>query len=134
MAKRRRFAAEFKATVVLEALSGESSQAELCRRHNLSKKQLAKWKRQLLENAATLFESPDKWPNDAIERIAQLEQFVGRLTLALDIEKSLDLVGLNPSEKREVVEVLRADYSVSTGAVSIINRKTTLVKKSSAMK
>ena len=27
---------EFKAEVVLEALRGESSQAELCRRHNLS--------------------------------------------------------------------------------------------------
>ena len=32
MAKRRRFTAEFKAEVVLEALSGESSQVELCRR------------------------------------------------------------------------------------------------------
>ena len=33
--KRRNFTPEFKAEVVLEALSGESSQAELCRRHNL---------------------------------------------------------------------------------------------------
>ena len=31
--KRRTFTAEFKAEVVLEALTGESSQAELCRRH-----------------------------------------------------------------------------------------------------
>ena len=31
MAKRRKFTAKFKAKVVLEALSGESSQAELCR-------------------------------------------------------------------------------------------------------
>ena len=31
MAKRRRFAPEFKAELVIEALSGESSQAELCR-------------------------------------------------------------------------------------------------------
>ena len=36
MAKRRRFTPKFKAEVVLEALSGESSQAELCRRYNLS--------------------------------------------------------------------------------------------------
>ena len=36
MAKRRRFTAKFKAEVVLEALHGESSQAELCRCHNLS--------------------------------------------------------------------------------------------------
>ena len=32
MAKRRRFTPEFKAEVVIEALSGESSQAELCRK------------------------------------------------------------------------------------------------------
>ena len=34
--KRRNFTPEFKGQVVLEALSGESSQAEVCRRHNLS--------------------------------------------------------------------------------------------------
>ena len=38
MAKRRRFTAKFKAEVVLEALGSESSQAELCRCHNLSEK------------------------------------------------------------------------------------------------
>ncbi len=52
MAKRRRFTAELKAEVVLEALSGESSQAELCRRQNLSEDQLSKWKHQLVDNAA----------------------------------------------------------------------------------
>ena len=87
MAKRRRFTPEFKAEVVIEALSGQSSQAEVCRRHNLSEEQLSKWKRQLLESAATLFESTDKQSNDSIERIAQLEQLVGRLSLALEIQK-----------------------------------------------
>lgn len=53
--KRRNFTPEFKAEVVLEALTGECSQAELCRRHNLSDEQFSKWKRQLLENASTLF-------------------------------------------------------------------------------
>ena len=42
--KRRNFTPEFKTEVVLEALSGESSQAELCRRHNLSEDQVSKWK------------------------------------------------------------------------------------------
>ena len=87
MAKLRRFTPQFKAEVVIEALSGQSSQAELCRRHNLSEEQLSKWKRQLLENAATLFESTDKQSNDSIERIAQLEQLVGRLTLAVEMQK-----------------------------------------------
>ena len=90
--KRRNFTPEFKAEVVLEALSGESSQAEVCRKpHNLSDEQLSKWKRQLLENAATLFEPADKQSDASVERIAELEQLVGRLTLTLDIEKKPQL-------------------------------------------
>ena len=85
--KRRTFTPEFKATVVLEALRGESSQAELCRHHNLSEEQLSKWKQQFVENAASLFESSDKASEDTTERIAHLEQLVGRLTVALDIQK-----------------------------------------------
>ena len=81
----------FRSEVVLEALSGESSQAEVCRKpHNLSDEQLSKWKRQLLENAETpLFEPADKQSDASAERIAQLEQLVGRLTLALDIQKKV---------------------------------------------
>ena len=85
--KRRRFTPEFKAEVVLEALRGESSQAELCRRHNLSEDQLSKWKQQVVENVASVFASTEKRSSEATERIAQLEQLVGRLTLALEIQK-----------------------------------------------
>ncbi|MDE0011017.1 MAG: transposase [Candidatus Poribacteria bacterium] len=84
--KRRNFTPEFKAEVVLEALRGETSQAELCRRHNLSEQQLSKWKQQVVENVATLFASTDQESSEAA-RIAHLEQLVGRLTVALDIEK-----------------------------------------------
>ena len=88
MAKRRNFTPEFKAEVVLEALRGESSQAELCRRHNLSEQQLSKWKQQVVENVATLFvSSTDQQSSEVAERIAHLEQLVGRLTVALDIQK-----------------------------------------------
>ena len=87
MAKRRRFTPEFKAKVVIEALSGQSSQAQLCRRHNLSEEQLSKWKQQVVENVASLFASTDKHSSEAAERIAHLEQLVGRLTVALDIQK-----------------------------------------------
>ena len=72
---------------MLEALRGESSQAELCRHHNLSEDQLSKWKRQLLENAASLFESRDKSSKEATERIAQLEQLVEKLTVAVNIHE-----------------------------------------------
>ena len=85
--KRRRFTPEFKGQVVLEALSGGTSQAELCRRHNLSEDQLSKWKQQVVENVETLFASTDQQSSEAAERIAHLEQLVGGLTVALDMEK-----------------------------------------------
>ena len=73
-------------------LSVETSQVELCRRHNLSEDQVSTWKRQLLENAASLFESRDKPSKEMTERIAELEQLVGGSKVAMDIEKSLDFV------------------------------------------
>ena len=85
--KRRTFTPEFKAEVVLEALNVETSQAELCRRHNITANQLAQWKQQFLENAASLFESTDKPSDAATARIAALEQLVGRLAQAVDIQK-----------------------------------------------
>ena len=94
MAKRRTFTPEFKAEVVLEVLSGATSQAEVCRRHNLNENQLSQWKRQFLENAASLFDSTDKQSSEVSEaRIAHLEQLVGRLTVALDIQKQVPWIG-----------------------------------------
>ena len=87
--KRRTFTAEFKAKVVLEALSSENSQAEVCRRYNLSEDQLSRWKRQLLENAASLFESRGKSSKETTQRIAQLEQLVGRLKVTMNIQKKV---------------------------------------------
>ena len=92
--KRRNFTPEFKAKVVLEAIRGESSQAELCQRHNISENQLSKWKQQFVENVASLFESRDKPSKEETERIAELEQLVGRLSVAVDIQKKvLTLLG-----------------------------------------
>ena len=91
--KRRTFTPEFKAKVVLEALRGESSQAELCRRHNISEEQLSEWKQQFRENAVSVFKSKDKPSKETTERIAELEQHVGRLKVAMDIhEKALALL------------------------------------------
>ncbi len=89
MAKRRKFTPEFKAELVFEILSGDSSQAEVCRRHNINENQLSQWKHQLIENAPSLFESTDKQSSDAEKRIAHLEQLVGRMAVALDIQKKL---------------------------------------------
>ena len=88
MAKRRRFTPEFKAELVFEVLSGDSSQAEVCRRHNLNENQLSEWKRHVLENGASLFESTDKRSDADEKRIAHLEPLIGKMAVALDIEKN----------------------------------------------
>ena len=63
--------------------------------------------------------STDQQSSEAAERVAPLEQLVGRLTLVLDIEKSRGetpkqkhLLELTPMEQREMVESLRTDFSV----------------------
>ncbi len=72
---------------MLEAPRGETSQAELCRHHNLSEQQLSKWKQQVVENVATLFASTEQQSSKDAERIAHLERLVGRMAVAMDIEK-----------------------------------------------
>ncbi len=87
MAKRRRFTAQFKAEVVLEALRGESSQAELCRRYNLSETQISTWKQQGIEILMSGFATQNKQSSESAKRIAELERLVGRLTLEAEIQK-----------------------------------------------
>lgn len=86
MPTRRKFSAAFKAQAVLEVLSGAKSQAELAREHRLKPDLITRWKRQFLENAASVFEKQN--PNDAMAtRIAELEQALGRKTMELEIAK-----------------------------------------------
>ena len=87
--KRRTFTPEFTTVGVIEDRRGESSQAEVCRQHNLSNEQPSKWERQFLENATPLFDPVDKQSDAAAERIAQLEQLVGRLPWHLRWKKAL---------------------------------------------
>ena len=86
MNERRKFSPEFKARVVLEALSGAKSNAELCREHSLKPQLLSDWKAAFLERAATVFQSDDQRSEEAA-RIAELERLAGRLTLENEILK-----------------------------------------------
>ena len=81
----------FRSELVLEVLSGATCQAAVCRRHHLNENQRSQWKRQVLENASTLFGSTPKESSDAEQRITHLEQLVGRLTVALDMQKKVSL-------------------------------------------
>ncbi len=55
MGKRTRSSAEFKAKVALDALPGEQTLSELASRHGIHPTQISQWKRQAVEQMATLF-------------------------------------------------------------------------------
>ena len=80
---RRSFSAEFKAQVVLQYLSGEASQAELCRKHNLKPNLIANWKAAVLDRLHTVFEADLAIDAERV-RITELEQLVGRQAYELD--------------------------------------------------
>ena len=79
---RRTFTAEFKAKVVLDLLAGTTTQAEVCRKHQLSPSLVALWKAALLERLPTVFQADDRHSADA-DRIAELERLVGQQALEL---------------------------------------------------
>ena len=86
MRTRRNFSAEFKAKVVLEALSGAKSAAEICREHNLKPDLLSHWKNQFLANASKVFENGTTVdPQQA--RIEELEKLAGKQSLEIEILK-----------------------------------------------
>lgn len=83
---RRSFSAEFKAQVILQLLSGEASQAELCRKHNINANLIATWRAAVLDRLHTVFDAEGTSSEDQA-RIAELEQLIGRQTYELEILK-----------------------------------------------
>lgn len=81
---RRSFSAEFKTQVVLQLLSGEVSQAELCRKHSINANLIANWRAAVLERLHTVF-AAERSSNEERAQIAELEQLVGRQTDELEI-------------------------------------------------
>ena len=71
MTKRRQFTASFKAQVVLEVLSGHKTMAEIARQHHIKPEIIARWRRQFLENAASVFEKSPAGNGEAEARVAE---------------------------------------------------------------
>lgn len=95
---RRSFSAEFKAQVILQLLSGEVSQAELCRKHNINANLIANWKAAVLDRLHTVFDAEGSSSDDRA-RIAELEQLVGRQTYELEILKKASRLLSGPATR-----------------------------------
>jgi transposase len=82
---RRRFGAEFKAKVALEALSERQTLSELAEKYGIHPNQISAWKKQLLQDSAELFKrGPDKAQKDQSELIDELYKRLGQQQVELD--------------------------------------------------
>lgn len=84
--QRKTFSADFKAKVALEAIRGVATTAEIASRHKVHPNQIAKWKKQALENMAALFADgrakANKGEDDRLKD--RLFQQIGQLQFELD--------------------------------------------------
>jgi len=85
MAKRRKYPAELKAKVALEALRGEQTLAELSAKYNVHPNLITTWKRQAKESLVDVFAGGAEKRNAQHEaEIKELHAKIGQLTVEKD--------------------------------------------------
>jgi transposase len=83
--KRRRFSAEFKARVALEALSGEHTLSELASKYGVHPNQISQWKKQAKEGIVASFSGKaHSGQQDSEAQIKELHAKIGQLTVEKD--------------------------------------------------
>ncbi len=85
MTKRRRFTAEFKALVALDALRGDQTVQEIATRYKVHPNQVSTWKRQAMDGLGAIFSNGvDKVRVDHESEIHGLHAKIGQLTVERD--------------------------------------------------
>ncbi len=85
MTKRRRFTAEFKARVALEALRGDKTIQEIAARHKVHPNQVSTWKRQAMDGLGAIFSNgADKALVDREAEVHDLHAKIGQLMVERD--------------------------------------------------
>lgn len=76
---RRKFSADFKAKVVIEALKERYTIEELARRHELHPNQITTWKKEFLSKAASVFGNDTDKGIDKQQQEAEMEKLYARI-------------------------------------------------------
>lgn len=82
--KRKKHTPAFKAKVALAAVREQEPVTEIARRFKVHVTMVHRWKKQLLDNLTTAFETPGGDGSDAQEREAELLRKIGELTMERD--------------------------------------------------
>ena len=99
---RKRYDKDFKAKVAIEAMKGEKTLQELSQQYEVHPNMIAQWKRQLIEQAAQLFEKAGKGKTAAEEserKTDLLFRQIGQLQVENDFlkKKYKQLYGSEPN-------------------------------------
>lgn len=85
MAKRRKFSAEFKARVALEAIRGIRTVSDIAAEYEVHPTQVNQWKKDLLAGVTDVFERPSKRDErDSEKEKDQLHSKIGQLAMEVD--------------------------------------------------
>jgi len=82
--KRKRYSAEFKAKVALDAIKGEQTLAELAAKYSLHPNMITNWKRQAVDNMAETFSSKKDSKELDEAQLKDLHAKIGQLTIERD--------------------------------------------------
>jgi len=85
MGTRRRFSADFKARVALEALRGDKTIQEIAAKHKVHPNQVGTWKRRAVEGLGEVFSgTSERTRHDHEAEVHDLHAKIGQLTVERD--------------------------------------------------
>lgn len=91
---RRKFSSTFKAKVVLEAVKGQLTMAELAKKFDVNQVVIARWKSEFMSNMSVVFEKTDK-PEEPDVDTQELYAQIGQLRVENEfLKKSCRKLGL----------------------------------------
>ena len=107
---RRKFTAEFKAKVAMEALQEKLTLTELSKKYDVHPNLVTKWKNQLLEHGSSVIkDSKEETESDKDKLIAELYKTIGSLTMDVEFLKK----ALAMTREERMAMVSKEDYSAS---------------------